>query len=182
MNSYAARAAAFATAYVAVFWASAEYLAPVPALIPPIAVGALWLVAQTRFAKRRLDVIALATAGAVAATLQGAGLLMCLVVAAGAVAPPLLFAVLLQRWLPGYWLGHGDRFRSTRAALGRLAGAAALAAVTGFALYGLSLSSISVAEALLQLGGVTAVLVLAVLAVRATRRTRNPRGNLSVVR
>ncbi|MBG0561000.1 hypothetical protein [Actinoplanes aureus] len=184
---YAARTAAFAAVYLAAFLASGP-LGPA-VLVPPIAVAALWLVAQSRYGLRRFDVIALTTASMVAATLEGAGILLCLAVAVWAVAPAVLFAVLLERWLPGYWLGHGDRFRRPRASLGRLAGAAALTAVAGLVIQEVTNPGTGSVAAGLQLLRDTAAIVLPILAVRAVRRTRagrrtrSPRrGALSMVR
>jgi hypothetical protein len=177
MNSYAVRTAAFAAGYVASFWAAGQSFGPY-LLIPPLAVGAIWLVAQAGFERRRLDVIALATAGAVGATLAGAGLLMSAAVAVWAVLPPLLFATLLQRWLPGYWRGHGDRFRRARAPIARLGGAAALAAAAGSVIQEVTSPGTGVSSAFLQVVRDTVVIVgvtLAVRGVRAARRSRAPR-------
>ncbi|WP_328469540.1 hypothetical protein OHA21_02115 [Actinoplanes sp. NBC_00393] len=183
ISRYAARTAAFAAAYLAIFWLSGQ-LGPVM-LLTPIAVGAIWLVAQTRYALRRFDVIALATTSMVAGTLDGAGLLQTFTIGVWAVVPALFFAMLLERWLPGYWLGHGDRFRRTRASFGRLAGAAALTAVAGLTIQELILPGTGLLHAAFQLLRDTAIIVLLTLATRAVRRTRQPRthrGGLSVVR
>lgn len=177
---YALRSAAFAVAYLPAFWVTAL----VPAFpLPPLVVAGVWLVVQAGHVPRRFDVIALATAAMVGATVQGAGLLMSAAVAVWAVLPALLFAVLLERWLPGYWRGHGDRFRRPRAALGRLATAAALAAGASLVLHGVIDTELLPGGAALQFARDAAVLVLVPLAVRAVRRARSPRRTgLSVVR
>lgn len=167
---YAARTAAFAAGYLASFWL-AGLLGPAM-LLSPVAVGAFWLVAQTRYRLRRFDVIALATTSMVAATLAGAGLLTMVTAGVSAVVPALLFAVLLERGLPGYWLGHGDRFRQQRSTLARLAGAAVLTAVTALVLQEVTDPGAGPLPAGLQLLRDTAVIVLLTLAVRAVRRTR----------
>jgi hypothetical protein len=174
---YAARTAAFAAVYLVAFRASGPL--GLALIVPPAVVGALWLAAQSRYALRRFDVIALATVSMVAATLEGADVLTAAAVGVGAVVPALLFAVLLDRWLPGYWLGHGDRFRRTRTAVARLAGAAALTAVTALVLQAVTRPGVEPLLAGLQLVRDTAVIVLLTLATRAVRR---PRGALSVVR
>jgi hypothetical protein len=177
---YALRSAAFAAAYLAAFLAAAA--TPFSPL-PPLAVGAVWLVAQAGYARRRLDVVMLATAAAVAATLEGAGLLMSATVAVWAVVPALVFAMLLERWLPGYWLGHGDRFRRPRAALGPLAGAAGLAAAAGVVLAGVIDTGFDPVTVMFHLTRDTAALTLVTLGVRAVRRSRSPRrSGLTVVR
>ncbi|MEU4427979.1 hypothetical protein AB0F81_45775 [Actinoplanes sp. NPDC024001] len=177
---YAARTAGFAAAYLVAFWAAGPL--GLALLVPPLVVAAVWLAAQARFGLRRFDVIALATTVMVAASLEGAGLLLAATVGIGAVLPALLFAILLERWLPGYWRGHGDRFRRSRDAVARLAGVAALTAAAGVVLQEVT----NPGTGLLQLGVTllrdTAVLVLLTLATRAVRRTREPRRGLSVVR
>ncbi|MDI6100948.1 hypothetical protein QLQ12_20245 [Actinoplanes sp. NEAU-A12] len=176
----ALRSAAFAAAYLAAFLVTA--MIPVFPL-PPLVVAGVWLTAQAGRVPRRFDVIALATMAMVAATLQGAGLLMSATVAVWAVIPALLFAVLLEHWLPGYWLGHGDRFRRPRAALGRLAAAAALTAAASLVLHGVIDTDLVSGAVAIQFARDTAVLVLVPLAVRAVRRSRSPRrAGLSVVR
>jgi hypothetical protein len=177
---YALRSAAFAAAYLAASLAAAA--TPFSPL-PPLVVGAVWLTAQTGHVRRRFDVIMLATAAAVAATLEGAGLLMSATVAVWAVVPALVFAMLLERRLPGYWLGHGDRFRRPRAALGALAGAAALAAGAGVVLTGVIDTAFDPVTVMVHLVRDTLVLTLVTLAVRAVRRSRAPRrSGLTVVR
>jgi hypothetical protein len=177
---YALRSAAFAAAYLAAFLAAAA--TPFWPLAPLVA-GAIWLAAQTGSGRRRFDVIMLATTAAVAATLEGAGLLMSLTVAVWAVVPALVFATLLERWLPGYWRGHGDRFRRPRAALGPLAGAAALTAAAGAVLTGVIDTGSDPVTAMFALARDTAALFLATLTVRVFRRSRSPhRAGLTVVR
>jgi hypothetical protein len=178
---YALRSAAFAAAYLVAFLAAAA--TPYWPL-PPLVAGAVWLAAQTGSARRRFDVIMLATAAAVAATLEGAGLLLSATVAVWAVVPALIFAMLLERWLPGYWLGHGDRFRRPRAALGPLAGAAALTATAGVVLIGvIDTAALGPVNAVFHLVRDTASLMLVTLAVRLVRRSRSPRrAGLTVVR
>ncbi|MEU4626704.1 hypothetical protein AB0G04_42820 [Actinoplanes sp. NPDC023801] len=176
---YAVRSALFAAAYLAACLAAAATpFAPVP----PLAAGAIWLAAQSGHGRRRLDVIMLATAAAVAATLEGAGLLMAATVAVWAVVPALAFAMLLERWLPGYWRGHGDRFRRPRAALGPLAGAAALSAAAGVILAGVIDTGLDPATAAFHLSRDTAALILLTLGVRALRHSRKPRRPGLVVR
>lgn len=177
---YVLRSAVFVTVYLAAF-----LIAPLIPLLPapPILVAAVWLTAQAGFGLRRFDVIMLSTAAMVGATLQGAGLLMSAAVAVWAVLPALLFAVLLQRWLPGYWLGHGDRFRRRGATLGRLAGAAALASVSGIVLWTVTDSGFDPGAAILVGVRDAVLLMLAPLVVRAARRQRAPqRAGLTVVR
>jgi hypothetical protein len=178
---YALRSAAFAAAYLAAFLATAA--TPVWPLSPLVA-GAIWLAAQSGFARRRFDVIMLATVAAVAATLEGAGLLMSATVAVWAVVPALLFAMLLERWLPGYWLGHGDRFRRPHAELGSLAGVAALTAAAGVVLTGvIDSTALGAVNVVFHVVRDTAALMLVTLAVRMVRRSRSPRrSGLTVVR
>lgn len=176
----ALRSAVFAAVYLAAFMITAM----VPAFpLPPLVVAAVWLTVQTGHVRRRFDVIALTTTAMVAASLEGAGLLLAAAVAVWAVVPALLFAVLMERWLPGYWRGHGDRFRRPRVALVRLAGAAALTAAGSVVLLGVMDTDLAVGSAVLPFVRDTAVLMLAPLAVRAARRVRSPRrAGLSVVR
>ncbi|MFC7533798.1 hypothetical protein [Actinoplanes sp. GCM10030250] len=174
MNGYAVRTAAFAVTYGTIFWASNQSFGPYLFLLPPIAAGALWMVAQTRFGLRRFDVIALATTAAVAATLVGSGLLMSLTAAVWAVLPPLLFATLLQRWLPGYWLGHGDRFRRSRSSFAKLTGAAALTSAAGAVLHEIVFPGTGLTGSLIELLRDTVLITLLTLATRAVRRSRHP--------
>lgn len=177
---HALQSAAFAAAYLLSFWITAL----IPAFpLPPLVVAAVWLIVQSGHVPRRFDVIAMATAAMVAATLDGAGMLAAAVVGLWAVPPALLFAVLLERSLPGYWRGHGDRFRRPWAALGRLAGAAAAAAGASLVLRGIIDPGLAPGSAALQFARDTAVLMLVPLAVRTVRRRRSPqRTTLSVVR
>ncbi|GAA1621948.1 hypothetical protein [Actinoplanes couchii] len=174
---YALRSAAFTAAYLTVFLTSAV-LPWFP--VPTLAVAAVWLTAQTGYGRRRLDVIMLATAAAVGATLNGASLLMCVVVALIAVLPALLFAVLLQRLLPGYWLGHGDRFRNPRAALARMAVIAPATAAAGAVMETVAGTD----HVMLRFVLGTVAVFLAPLAVRATRTQsdRPGRRRFTVVR
>lgn len=178
-SRYVLRSALFVTAYLA-----AVLIAAVTPLSPlsPLVVGAIWLTAQSAHARRRMDVIMLATAAAVGATLTGAGLLMAATVAASAVAPALIFAMLLERWLPGYWLGHGDRFRPPRTALRPLAGAAALTAAAGGVLAGVIDTTVEPVAALAYLARDTVVLTLAPLGTRGIRRARSPQRSGLVIR
>ena len=174
------RSAVFAAAYLAAFLVSA--LIPVFP-VPPLLVGGIWLTVQAGHVPRRLDVIAMSTMAMVAATLQGAGLLLSAAVAVWSVVPALIFAVLLEQWLPGYWQGHGDRFRRPQVALGRLAGAAALTAAASLVLRGVIDTDIAPVAVGLQFVRDAAVLMLVPLAVRVLRRSRAPRRTgLSVVR
>jgi hypothetical protein len=167
----ALRSAVFAAAYLATLMITAM----VPAFpLPPLVVAAVWLTVQTGHVRRRFDVIALTTVAMVAATLEGAGLLLSATVAVWAVVPALGFAVLMERWLPGYWQGHGDRFRRPRVALGRLAAAAALTAGGSVVLLGVIDTDLALASAALPFVRDTAVLMLVPLAVRAVRRARSP--------
>lgn len=174
---YAARTAAFAMVYLVTFWASGPL--GLALLVPPTVVGALWLAAQSRYGLRRFDVIALATTSMVAATLEGANLLAAAVAAVWAVGPALLFAVLLDRWLPGYWLRHGDRFRSSRTSAGRLAGAATLTALAALVLHAVVTPGTEPLLAAVQLVRDTTAIMLLTFAARAVRR---PHATLSVVR
>lgn len=180
-SRYALRSAAFVAAYLAVFLICAAFpWFPLPALT----VAAVWLTAQTVAGRRRLDVIMLATTAMVGATLTGAGLLMCAVVAIIAVVPALLYTVLMERRLPGFWLGHGDRFRRPRTALIQLARIAPLAAAGSVVLAGVADTGLGLGTAALHFVTGTVTLFLAPLAVRATRtRSNRPRRpSLTVVR
>ncbi|SFF24807.1 hypothetical protein SAMN05421541_107482 [Actinoplanes philippinensis] len=174
---YTLRSAAFVTVYLAAF-----LIAPIIPASPlaPLVAGGVWLTAQAGYGLRRLDVILLATATAVGATVQGAGLLMSITVAVWAVLPSVLFAVLLERLLPGYWRGHGDRFRRPAVAVATLAGIALLTA-----------GAAAMIGAVIDTGSWLAVpfardaimLFLAPLAVNTVHRLRSPRrAGLTVVR
>lgn len=179
-SRYALRSALFVVAYLAAFLIAA--VTPFSPL-SPLVVGAIWLTAQTGHARRRFDVIMLATVAAVAATLTGAGLLMAATLAISAVVPALVFAVLLERRLPGYWLGHGDRFRHPRVALGPLVGAAALTAAAGGVLSGVIDPAVDPIAVPAYLVRDAVVLTLVTLGVRGARRARSPqRSGLTVVR
>ena len=154
---------------------------------PAAAVGALWLVAQAPYGRRNLDVIALGTAAALVPA-TNTGFLAALAMAAAQAVPALLFAWLTNRWTPGYWLGHGDRFRRLGPTVLRLAAAAGIAAVAGAALQHIVRQDTTTAAvtAYLLLRDTTAVLA-AMLVARTVRRRRTggPRAGrtgLSVVR
>lgn len=178
---YALRSASFAAAYLTIFLTGAVLpWFPVPA----ITVAAVWLTAQTAFGRRRLDVIMLATAAAVGATLNGSGLLGCLVTAVVATVPALLFAAGMERLLPGYWLGHGDRFRQPRAAVTRLAVLAPVTAAAGVVLQGVADTGLAAGPAAVHFAIGAITLFLAPFTVRAirTRSDENGRRHLTVVR
>ena len=183
VSRYATRSAVFAAGYLLTAWAAAGPLELSPVALPPVAVAVLWLLAQARFARHRLDVIMLATTAAVAATLTGDGLLASLTSAVGAAIPAVLFAALMNRWLPGYWPGHGDRFRRSRATLGRLAGAATAAALCGVVLQQVMDPGTSLLGGAFQLIRDAMVITLVIAGTRSYRRSREPqRGVLSTVR
>ena len=182
ISRYATRSAVFAAGYLLVAWAAAGPLEMSPVVLPPIALAALWLVAQARFALHRLDVIMVATTAAVAATLTGDVLLASLTFAVSATNPPVVFAALMNRWLPGYWQGHGGR-RNSRDTLGKLAGAAAAAALAGVVLQQVTDPGSGLLGATVQLLRDAAVVALVIGGARSYRRGREPqRGGLSVVR
>jgi hypothetical protein len=182
LSGYALRAAGFAALYLLATPAGQATVVEaggVPLLWPAAPVAVVWLVAQARYGLRRFDVIALSTVAAAAAVLSHS-FLGALVQAATQVLPALLFAVLLNRWLPGYWLGHGDRFRRLPAILTRLALTAATAGAAGAVLHSVALTtSLSALDTgYLFLRDTTAVL-LTVLLVRTARQRltgRNRRG------
>ncbi|WIM98781.1 hypothetical protein ACTOB_002395 [Actinoplanes oblitus] len=162
---HATRTAAFAAAYLLTFWAGGFlFLSALP-------VAALWLLAQTPSGRRRFDVIALATTAAVAATLNGAGPLLSLVLAATGTLPALLFAVLTERWAPGWWQGHGNRFRSLHNRLSRLAAAAALTAATSGLLQAVLIQDTFRYATLLTTFRDAAAILLLTLAARTMRRS-----------
>jgi hypothetical protein len=187
INRYAVRSGVFATVYLVVAWTAAGPLEMSPIMLPALVMAALWLVAQSRFGMLRFDVIMLATASAVAATLNGAGLLLSLTYAMVATIPAVLFVMMLSRMLPGYWLGHGRRPNGVVA--GRLAASAAVAAVAGVVL-----SAVVDPDAMTAGGSVwavvrdTALIMLVVWVSRQYRLSKQPdgggprRGGLSVVR
>ncbi|BAL88918.1 hypothetical protein AMIS_36980 [Actinoplanes missouriensis 431] len=184
IQNYALRSAVFAAVYTTVAWAAAGPLALSPIMLPAVAIAALWLVAQSRFGRHRYDVIMLATATAVAATLHGAGLLLALTYAVAGTIPAVLFMMMLNRMLPGYWLGHGDRFRRRNAVTGRLAASAAVAAVAGVVLVEIIDPEAATAGwATFAAVRDTALIMLVVWAARSYRLSKEPRrGPLSVVR
>ena len=161
---YAARTAAFAVGYLLVYWVAGLYL------ILPSVVAAVWMLAQGHWGLRRFDVITLVTVAVASAIVSGGSMLPGVGRAAVIAAPALLFAVLVERWLPGWWQGHGDRFRSPQVRLGRVAGAAGVSSVAFLVLF----TMLFRVPALGFLGTpvVYAVAVLlATLAGRAIRRT-----------
>jgi hypothetical protein len=186
MPSYVARTVAFAVAYAALFWATAQSFGQLLVMLPPIALGAVWLVVQARFDRRRLDLIALGTAGAVGASVNGAGLMLAAVVAICAVVPPLLFVKLLQTWAPGYLPGHGTRFRRSRATVAKLLGASAASAAAGVVITEVASGGTAIAGPALTFLRDTVVIALATLIVRAlsgsrARTAAEPTGGLAEV-
>lgn len=163
---YAARTAGFALLYLLATVAGMQTPSAggVHLLWPAAAVGAIWLVAQSRFGRRGLDVVALSTAAALIPATEHT-LIGTFALAAVQAVPAVLFAWLLARWLPGYWLGHGDRFRRTAPTITRLAAAAGTAAAAGAVLHSLGDFSPAGAGFLLVRDGTT--VLLAVLATRA---------------
>ncbi|MBL7257575.1 hypothetical protein [Paractinoplanes lichenicola] len=172
LTRYALRTAGFGALYLlatAAGLATASTGAGVRVVWPAAVAGALWLVAQGRYGRRNLDVIALSVL-AVLAPGHGGGLLNDFVQAVPQVVPALVFAWLFDRWLPGYWLGHGDRFRRHGPALGRLAGAAGVAAGAGAVLYKVVDTGLGFGEAGYVLVRDFSAVVLAVLIARGVRR------------
>ncbi|MCM4077503.1 hypothetical protein [Paractinoplanes hotanensis] len=178
MFRYALRTAGFAALYLAATVAGLATAASgsgVRLFWPAAAVGALWLVAQGRYGRRNLDVIALSVAAVLAPGNDG-GLLHSFVQAVPQVVPALLFAWLFDRRLPGYWLGHGDRFRRAGAALARLAGVAALSALSAAVLLKVVNTDLGLGEAGYVFVRDAAALLLVVLAARGIRRLTTRRG------
>jgi hypothetical protein len=186
---YAARTAVFAGLYlfgtVTGGWTE---IGTVPLLWPPAAIGALWLIAQARYGRRNLDVIALSVAAALLPATR-AGVLAALALAAAQVVPALLVASLVRRWTPGFWVGHGDRFRRLGPTLLRLAAAAGTGAVAGAALHHIVRPGVLIAAdtGYLLLRDTLAVFAAVVVARAARRRfvrpgNRNRRNGLTVVR
>ncbi len=184
LSRYALRTAAFAALYLPATLAG-EATGDVPLFWPAAPVAVVWLLAQARYGRRRFDVIALTTVAAAVAVLNHS-FLAALAVAAAQVLPALLFAWLLDRRLPGYWLGHGDRFRHLPTTLTRLAVTAATAGAGGAVLQSVLLTtSLSPLDAgYVFLRDTTAVLLTVLLARTARRRCtgRSRRGGLTVVR
>ncbi|WP_250030185.1 hypothetical protein [Paractinoplanes maris] len=172
LTRYALRTVGFAALYLLATvagQATAVSDSGVRVLWPAAVAGALWLVAQGRYGRRNLDVIALAVV-AVLAPGHGDGLLHSFAQAVPQVVPALLFAWLLDRWVPGYWLGHGDRFRRPGPALARLAAAAALSALAAAVLLQIVSTDLAVGEAGYVVVRDATALMLTVLAARALRR------------
>lgn len=170
--------------FVAVFLTGFLITASIPLFpVAPLVIGGVWLTVQAGYGLRRFDLIMLATAAAVGATVQGAGLLSSITMAIWAVVPALLFAVLLEHRLPGYWRGHGDRFRRPSTALLPLAGIAALTASAGAVIAAVIEAGSPGLPPLLPFGRDLAMLFLVPLAVNTWRRLRSPgRAGLTVVR
>ncbi|XVU21573.1 hypothetical protein ACQPZJ_30410 [Actinoplanes sp. CA-054009] len=121
---YGARSAGFALLYLLSLLAGHALDG---ALWPAAAVGAVWLVAQGAHGPRRFDALAMLVLAALVP--RTTDLLEGVTQALPQVIPAVLFAWLLDRWLPLYWHGvKGD--------LARLAGASAVAAVSGAVLQG----------------------------------------------
>ncbi|WP_250006223.1 hypothetical protein [Actinoplanes sp. M2I2] len=179
LSTHVPRTAGFAALYLLATvagLATAGSESGVRLIWPAAVVGALWLVAQGRFGRRNLDVIALAVV-AVLAPGNGDDLLQSFVGAVPQVVPALLFAWLSDRWLPGYWLGHGDRFRRTGPALARLAGAATTAALAAAVLLKTVDNELTLGEAGYVIVRDATAVLLAVLAARGVRRlARRGRG------
>ena len=178
LSRYSLRTAGFAALYLVATVAGLATVGSaggVRLLWPAAVVAAVWLVAQARWGRRNIDVIAL-TVVAVLAPGNGNGngngndLLYTFVQAVPQVVPAVIFAWLFDRWLPGYWLGHGDRFRRVGPSLARLAAAAVLAALAGAVLHKVINADLTFPEAgYVMVRDATAVL-LTVLAARGVRR------------
>jgi hypothetical protein len=135
---------------------------------PAAAVGAIWLVAQAG-QRRRFDVLAMMVLSALAPATGD--LLAGLAQAVPQVVPAVLFAWLLERWLPGFWRGHGDRFRRPGTTLARLAGAAVVASVAGAVLQGVALTTdFGVADVGYALARDTVTVLAAVLLTRVLKQ------------
>lgn len=170
---YAARTAAFAAVYLLVYWVVDFYL------VLPAAVAAVWLLAQGFWGLRRFDVITLVTVTTASAIAGGGTMAGGFGRAFVITVPAMMFALLIERWLPGWWQGHGDRFRSRRTRLTRLAGAAGASAVTFLVLATLLLGTPALVVPVVY---ITLVLAAA-LAGRAVTRSRTPRAaGLTLVR
>lgn len=161
---YAARTAGFAVTYLLAFWAGAFlFLSPLP-------VAALWMLVQGRWGLRRFDVITLVTATTVAGILGGSRLLPSFGLAAMITLPALMFAVLVDRWAPGWWQGHGDRFRSLHTRLLRITAAAALSVVAYLVLQAVLMPGLSAFAVIFTLARDMAAIMLLTLAGRAVAR------------
>ncbi|GAB2569988.1 hypothetical protein Aab01nite_06700 [Paractinoplanes abujensis] len=172
LSRYALRTAGFGALYLLATvagLATASSGAGVRVVWPAAVVAALWLVAQGRHGHRNLDVIALSVLAVLAPGHDG-GLLSSFVHAVPQVVPAVLFAWLFDRWLPGYWLGHGDRFRRPGPTLTRLAAAAALAALSGAVLHKVVDTELGFSEAGYVLLRDGVAVLLGVLVVRLVRR------------
>ncbi|GAA0480922.1 hypothetical protein Ade02nite_56070 [Paractinoplanes deccanensis] len=123
---YGARSAGFALLYLLALVAGQALDG---ALWPAAAVGAVWLVAQGAHGPRRFDALVMMVLAALVPDTDA--LLAGVTQALPQVLPAVLFAWLLDRWLPLYWQGLGERFYGAWPALGRLAGAAAVAGLSG---------------------------------------------------
>ncbi|MEV4351994.1 hypothetical protein AB0J83_46670 [Actinoplanes sp. NPDC049596] len=121
---YGARSAGFALLYLLALFAGHALDG---AFWPAAAVGAVWLVAQGAYGPRRFDALAMLVLAALVPDTDT--VLAGMTQAVPQVLPAVLFAWLLDRWLPLYW--HG-----VQGSLGRLAGASALAGVSGAVLQG----------------------------------------------
>jgi hypothetical protein len=134
LSRYGARAAGFALLYLLALVAGS---ATGEVVWPAAAVGAVWLVAQAGHGPRRFDILAMVVLSALVPMTDD--LLAGIAQAVPQVLPAALFAWLLYRWLPGYWRGHGDRFRRRERTIARLAAASALAAAAGAVLQSVAL-------------------------------------------
>jgi hypothetical protein len=174
---YAARTAAFAAVYLLAYWLGLFIM------FSPLPVAAIWMLAQGRWGLRRFDVITLATVTAASSVAGGSSMPAAFGLAALVTIPALIFAVLVERWLPGWWQGHGDRFRAGHTRLLRLAGAAALSVAGYLVLQAVMMSGISVFAVIFTLARDVAALSLVTLAGRAIVRSLAPRAaGLTVVR
>ena len=167
---YACRTVGFALLYLAATLAGQQTTVPgsgVALFWPAAAVAVVWLLAQARFGRRDLDVIALAVAAAVLPA-TGHSLLGALAAATAQVVPALLVAWLVDRRLPGYRLGHGDRFRRAGPTAVRLAAIAAAGALAGAVLqYTTAPGELSAPEGGYLVLRDTAAVLLGVLLIRA---------------
>ena len=174
---YACRTAGFALLYLAATLAGQQTAVPgtgVALFWPAAVVAVVWLLAQASFGRRDLDVIALAVAAAVPPA-TGHSLPGALAVAVAQVVPALVVAWLVDRRLPGYRLGHGDRFRRAGPTAVRLAAIAAAGALAGAVLqYTTAPGALSALEGGYLILRDTAAVLLGVLVIRAVAATRRP--------